>query len=159
MDMNALKEILKSEMKKMLDRDFMTFQCGMAVGGDLLFAEIALELKREYAPMPIRFVAVVPCLNHDKSWNEADRLRLREISEEADDIVLVSNSRYYDGCMAKRNRYLVDNCDELIAIFDGQRGGTMQTINYAKEKRRRITIIDPSKSVKITLIEPMEMRE
>jgi uncharacterized phage-like protein YoqJ len=55
--------------------------------------------------------------------------------------------------MAKRNRYLVNNCDELLAVYDGQPGGTMQTVNFAKEKKIKITIIDPSKAVKIILID------
>jgi uncharacterized phage-like protein YoqJ len=61
--------------------------------------------------------------------------------------------------MQKRNRYLVDSCDEMLAIYDGQRGGTMQTINYAKSKRKKVTIIDPSKEVIITLRESYNTKE
>jgi len=55
--------------------------------------------------------------------------------------------------MAKRNRYLINGCDELIAVYDGQRGGTMQTINFAKSSSIKVTIIDPAKEVIITLLE------
>jgi len=149
-----LTDILEYEMKQMLDRGFETFQCGMASGADLLFAKTALRLKKEYPP--VRFIAVIPCLEHDKGWNHADRTACREAAEQADEVIMVSNTRYYDGCMAKRNRYLVDNCDELLAIYDGRPGGTMQTINFAKERGIRVTVIDPSKEVKITLREKLQ---
>lgn len=151
LNITDLSDILEYEMKLMLDRGFETFQCGMASGADLLFAQAALKLKREYPP--VRFVAVIPCAEHDKGWNPADRLVCREAAEKADDVVMVSATRYYDGCMAKRNRYLIDNCDELLAVYDGRPGGTMQTVNFAKEKGIRVTVIDPSKDVKITLRE------
>ncbi|MCL2755227.1 MAG: hypothetical protein FWD35_05895, partial [Oscillospiraceae bacterium] len=73
--------------------------------------------------------------------------------EAADEVILVSNSPYFDGCMSKRNQHLVNSCDELLALYDGQRGGTMQTINYAKKKGIRISIIDPSKGKLIILRE------
>ncbi|MCL2071512.1 MAG: SLOG family protein [Oscillospiraceae bacterium] len=147
-----IRDCLKSRMIEMIDEGFMTFQCGMAIGSDMLFAEIALELRQRYSSL-VRFVAVIPCLEHDKNWNEYDRNLCREMTEKADDVVIVSNTRYFDGCMAKRNRYLIENCDELVAIYDGQKGGTMQTINFAKGKGMKVTIIDPSKSMVITLRE------
>jgi len=148
-----IKECLKSQMLEMLDRGFTTFQCGMAIGTDLMFAEIALELKQMYSPLLVKFTAMIPCLDHDKNWTERDRILCRELTEKADDVIFVSNSHYFDGCMAKRNRRLVDTCDELLSVYDGQKGGTMQTINYAKGKGIKATIIDPSRAVIITLRE------
>ena len=137
----------------MLDRDFEIFQCGMAIGADLLFAKAVLELKKECAPYPVKFHAVIPCFDHDAKWWEADRAAFLEITEQADEVIYVSKTPYFNGCMAKRNRYLIDTCDELMAVFDGQQGGTMQTINYAKQKGKRIMMINPAKELKITLFE------
>ncbi|MCL1904036.1 MAG: DUF1273 domain-containing protein [Oscillospiraceae bacterium] len=148
----VLKSCLLNKMKEMLDEGFTTFQCGMAVGSDLIFAEAAIELKKRYSAL-VKFIAVIPCLEHDRGWNDVDRVLCRKVVENADEVILVSNSEYYDGCMAKRNRHLVETCDELIAVYDGQRGGTMQTINYAKGKGIKITIFDPSREVVITLRE------
>ncbi|MDR0197509.1 MAG: SLOG family protein [Oscillospiraceae bacterium] len=146
-DIDDVRNAVKTEMGRMLRDGFGTFQCGMAIGSDLMFAEIALELKRGHPSL--RFVAVIPCLEHDRGWNENDRLRCREITEKADEIVMVSDSRYFDGCMAKRNRYLAETCDELLAVYDGQRGGTMQTVKFAEKKGVKVTVIDPSKGVKV----------
>lgn len=150
-----INSCLYERVCEMLDEDFTTFQCGMAIGSDLMFAQAVLKLKQRYSSL-VKFIAVLPCLNHDKGWSEAERLQCREIIEKADDVVLINNSPYFDGCMAKRNRYLVETCDELLAVYDGQRGGTMQTINYAKGRGLKITVIDPSRSVMITLRESLE---
>jgi uncharacterized phage-like protein YoqJ len=151
-----IEAVLKREMLSMLDRGFNKFLSGMAIGADMMFARLALELRDEYSSMLVKFVSVVPCLEHDNGWNLNDRLLCRRIIAEADENVLVSNTHYFKGCMAKRNRYLVDRCDELLAVYDGQHGGTMQTINYAKGLGRKITMIDPSKKALITLRESYE---
>ena len=156
--MQDIEQCLKIRMLEMLDEGFATFRCGMANGADLLFAQIVLQLQKEYHGL-IKLVAAIPCLNHDKGWSEKDRALCREITEQADEKVIVSDSPYYDGCMAKRNRYLINGCDELLAVYDGQRGGTMQTINYAKGKNIKITIVDPSREVIITLRESQEFEK
>ena len=156
LDYESVEDCLRGEIVRMLDEDFNTFMCGMAIGADMMFAKTVLELKKKYPPPLINFVAVIPCLDHDKRWNESDRESGRIITAAADEVVYVSEFRYYNGCMAKRNRYLVDNCDELISIFDGQTGGTMQTINYAKGNGKKVTIIDPPRELIITLKESCE---
>jgi nucleoside 2-deoxyribosyltransferase len=36
-------------------------------------------------------------------------------------------------CMFRRNRYLVENADLLLAVYDGLPGGTAMTVGYARE--------------------------
>ena len=43
-------------------------------------------------------------------------------------------------CRQRRNRYMVDHSDLLIAVHDGLPGGTRYTIEYAL--RRGVNIID-----------------
>ena len=43
--------------------------------------------------------------------------------------------------MQKRNKYMVDNSDLIIAVFNGNSGGTKQTNDYAKSKNIEIIII------------------
>jgi uncharacterized phage-like protein YoqJ len=150
-----IESVLRRQMLEMLDAGFTTFQSGMAIGGDLMFARIATELREQYSSHLVKLIAVIPCLEHDKAWGESDRILCRELTAKADKVVLVSDRPYFDGCMAKRNRRLVDTCDEMLAVYDGQRGGTMQTINYAKGKGLKVTIIDPSKEKIIILRESL----
>jgi hypothetical protein len=44
-------------------------------------------------------------------------------------------------CATKRNKLIVDECDCVLAFWDGQSHGTKFTLDYAKEKNKPIKII------------------
>lgn len=44
--------------------------------------------------------------------------------------------------MQKRNKYMVDKSNLLIAIYNGCEGGTKQTIEYARQQNININIIE-----------------
>ena len=46
-------------------------------------------------------------------------------------------------CMQKRNEYMVDNSDYVVAVWDGGRRRTGNTVEYAKTKGEGIVRIDP----------------
>ena len=71
------------------------------------------------------------------------RERWYRLLHSADEIVLVSEQEYYDGCMQKRNRYMVDNSSKIIAVYNNTKGGTEQTINYAISQEKEIIIVKP----------------
>ena len=115
------------------------FISGMAIGVDLDFAEIVLELKDKY---PITFECAVPCPNQTLKWKDTDRLRYERILKRADKISFIEK-QYTDECMLKRNRYMVDKSELVIAVFNGiEKGGTWYTIKYARETNTDIEIID-----------------
>jgi uncharacterized phage-like protein YoqJ len=46
--------------------------------------------------------------------------------------------------MQKRNEYMIDKSDYVIAVWDGSPSGTGNTVRYAKQKNKKILIINPS---------------
>jgi len=150
-DITGLKNKLNAEIDDLISRDFSVFQCGMALGSDMLFAEAALEFKKKYPR--VKFNAIIPCTGQEKSWNQKQREKYHYLLENASEIKFLSNSAYFDGCMQIRNRYLVETCDLLLAVYDGKRGGTMQTVEYAKKNNKKIRIIDPGTLLRVTLFE------
>lgn len=54
------------------------------------------------------------------------------IMKAADKVVYTSQD-YYNGCMHKRNRHLVDNSSRCICFLTEKTGGTFYTVNYASE--------------------------
>lgn len=135
-----LKERLTKQIKKLIEDGADEFYSGMALGVDMWAAEIVLELKQEYSKL--KLTAVIPCPEQADRWSEEHKARYQSILDRCDKTITTSPS-YTRGCMHKRNRALVDLCDVLIAVFDGTKGGTMQTVNYAKSKKRKIEIITP----------------
>ena len=55
------------------------------------------------------------------------------------DKVTVLAPSYHAGCYGKRNRYMVDASQRVIAVYDGRKtGGTASTLRYAIGKEIRI---------------------
>ena len=116
-----------------------SFISGMAVGVDMDFAEMILKLRDRY---PVTLECAIPCPNQTLKWSDKDKLRYNGILKRADKITIVEK-RYTPECMLKRNRYMVDKSNVVIAVFNGiEKGGTWYTINYAKSKNKIVELID-----------------
>lgn len=103
--------------------------CGGAEGADTLFGECAFLFPH---------VKLKLCLPIKGYRGHA----LDALKERANDIFWVSEV-WDKGLNTKRDRYMVDNCDVLLAVWDGIKdGGTWRTIQYAMKKKKRIIFID-----------------
>ena len=72
-------------------------------------------------------------------------MRYDSILKRADKVSLISK-RYDTECMLKRNRYIVDKSELVIAIFNGiEKGGAWYTISYAKKRNKVIEMIELNK--------------
>lgn len=59
------------------------------------------------------------------------------------DKVVYEQESYSPDCYIKRDRRIVDDCDLLLAVWDGKKhGGTYQTIEYAKKKGKPIIFFE-----------------
>ena len=153
-DAIRLRANLKTEYEKLIKKGFRQFLTGGALGCDMMAAEVILELKEEYrlSNISISHWLCMPCLDYTSKWSVADRERLEEIREKSYSFY-VSDKSYFKGCMQKRNRYMVDTSRVLLAVYDGQSGGTRNTVEYAKSKNRKVIIIDPGQFMRIELIQ------
>ncbi|WP_442636539.1 SLOG family protein [Rossellomorea marisflavi] len=118
-----------------------TFITGMALGIDMWAGRIVLKLKEKYPS--IKLIAAVPCLNHSGKWNQASKNEWQHIIDKCDKVHYVSNEAYTAWCMQKRNEWMVDNADYVIAVWDGTKGGTGNCVNYARKKNKSITSLHP----------------
>lgn len=114
-----------------------TFYCGMAMGFDIIAGEIVVMLRKLYKNAKIELVACVPYKNQSETFDAAWKKRYDTLLKSADRIVYISKE-YNKGCFSKRNCYMVDNSDFVITWYDGKKGGTLQTLNYAQRKGKKI---------------------
>lgn len=126
-DFNVLK--LVEIVDKLIINGYRTFLVGMAWGFDLKVFEILLTKKNKN----IDIIACVPCKEQNAYFKKEEKEKYNEFLKKADKIVYVSNE-YYDGCMQKRNRYMVDNSSILVAYLYSNMGGTKNTVSYAEKK-------------------------
>jgi len=108
----------------------------MALGVDQDFAFTCVE-------MQIPFIAAVPFLGQESTWPRESQEFYRELLAHAYCQYVVTGGGYSAHKMDRRNRWMVDNCDILIAVWDGSRGGTYNCVEYAEQVRRPIHRINP----------------
>ena len=129
---------LARQIEELIARGYTYFISGGALGVDQDFAEAVLRAKQVHAE--IKLEIAVPCKTQAALWSEAERLRYRSILERADHTVLLSE-QYTRSCMQRRNEYMVDKADLVLAFWNGeQSGGTFSTINYAKQIGKELII-------------------
>lgn len=130
----------KVEIENAIKKGYHTFLCGMALGFDMMCAELVLELKKTYPH--IKLIGALPCRNQSCKWNSIQKQRYNKILTQLDDIRCIYEE-YIDGCMQERNDYMINNSSLVIALYDGKGGGTGYTIKRAKAKNLKIIIIKP----------------
>lgn len=134
-----LKELENKILTAVTEYSVTYFISGMALGVDLDFAETVLRYRKKYS---LTLECAVPCPNQTLKWDKKDISRYDRILKKADSVTLVSEC-YTPECMLKRNRYMVDKSDLVIAVFNGVKGGgTWYTINYAKRQNKTIEMIN-----------------
>lgn len=137
-----LKETLKEQIINLIEAEDVThFITGMALGVDLYAAEIVLDLKACYPNITLE--SAIPCETQAVKWSMAQRERYYDIAAQCDKETMLQ-SHYSPDCMDKRNRYMVDHADFIIAVWDGRPSGTGKTVTYAGDRNEKsIIVIDP----------------
>ncbi len=138
MDKDFSVQKLKEEINTLLEDGVRIFYNGMAVGFDMLAAEVLLSFKKAYPDL--RLVACIPCLEQDKFFSDADKKRYKKLLKKADERIILSNE-YTRGCMQNRDRYMADRAGVMIAHCTKTEGGTAYTVNYFKRKKPYAKII------------------
>ena len=126
---NKLKELLK-ELKP---EKAIT---GMALGTDTYAALACIELN-------IPFMAAIPFIAQYNVWPDECKRAYYKILDKASEIKVISGGSYADWKYQKRNEFMVDNSDLLIAVFDGSEGGTSNCVDYALKNNKKVIIINP----------------
>lgn len=128
--LKRLERQLKTAIVSAYAEGYRNFFCGMAMGYDLLAAETALSLQTELPGLQL--IAVIPYRGQTDRWSEALKSRYDDILRNANDTVVLCE-QYYQGCLLRRNDYMVLHSSRLIAWHNGNpKGGTFYTCRLAK---------------------------
>ena len=118
---------------------FTTFICGMARGVDIVAAEIILKMKKGNSNL--RLICALPHPDFEKRWSKDWQQRYNAILSQADYIKTVCDAFSY-GAYQRRNEWMVNHSDRVIAVYSGEAGGTRNTIDYAKKQGVSLVMID-----------------
>ena len=119
------KKRLKIVVQAAIEQGVDIFYNGMAMGFDLIAAEIVLSLKKKYPH--VKLIACIPCYKQEKNFSEKDKKRYAAVLKKADEKVLLSEE-YYKGCMQARDKYMAERAELMIAYCKKATGGAAYTV-------------------------------
>lgn len=110
---------------------------GMALGVDQWMAELCIS-------MEIPFTACLPMDEEAFSnrWPPASKVKLRYLLTKAHQVIVISKGGFEMWKLQDRNEWMVDNCNLLLAVFNGTEGGTANCIGYAYSVNRQVQFVD-----------------
>ncbi len=121
---------LKLAVELAISQGKKTFVCGMARGIDLWAGQVVIEKKRVYPD--IKLICATPYVGFERRWDICWQQLYAFISTHADYRVATSK-RYDPSCFQRRNEWMVNHSSMVIAAYNGECGGTRNTIKYARE--------------------------
>lgn len=140
-------EELARAIKSLYAEGYRNFLCGMAIGFDLVAADIALSLRTELKGL--RVVAVIPFEGMQSRFSGSQRALFERVRCAADEVICLA-PKYSVAAYTVRNNFLVDNASAIITYFDGSKGGTAYTVRRAVKKLAYIINIYNNPQQKLT---------
>ena len=128
-----LPALLDSLIDALIEKGYLTFRAGGAVGFDTICALKVLEMKKKYPSLDVRLELCLPCPEQASFFSDTEKAIYSYVLAQADDVRYASNV-YRSGCMYHRNRMLVDGAQLCVAYLTSSKGGTAYTASYALEK-------------------------
>lgn len=138
-----VKEGLRREIERAIKDGYTRFISGFAEGADIYFAEIVAE-KRKETPA-LRLEAAIPYRNRLLKLQKDGHTRA--LLEACTEIGVVSE-KYTSSVHMKRNRFMVELSDRVIAVYDGrEKGGTVSTMRFAHVMKKELREIPVGKII------------
>lgn len=141
-ELNDIIVELEKTITILIDRGIRYFGAGGAWGFDALAAKAVLKLRQQHPH--IRLILVLPCHDQTKKWPAREAAEYERIMAQADKVVYTAE-HYYEGCMHKRNRHLVDNSSICVCYLTKDGGGTDYTVSYARLQGLEVINLSPGR--------------
>lgn len=127
-----IKKDLEGAILQAIDDGFVTFITGMARGVDIWAGEIILQLRKNNPNLHL--IAASPYDGFESRWSADWQRRYKDILEQADLVGFICKG-YSKSCFQIRNEWIVNKSARVIAVYNGEPGGTRNTIEYAERNK------------------------
>ncbi len=135
----SIRKQLRPCVLQAIEDGYTTFITGMARGVDLWAGQIVIELREQ--GYPIKLVAACPHPDFESSWGDYWKDMFHEVLDKADFVQVVC-PEFKMSNFQERNEWMVDRSSRVIAVYNGRKGGTHNTIFYARKTGVDVEIID-----------------
>ncbi len=134
-----VRKRLENAILQAIQDGYTSFISGMAAGVDVIAAEIILRLRTENPKL--KLVCAMPYRGFGRHWKDGWSERMQNVLAQADEVEYVCDTRSRSSYQ-RRNEFMVDHSSRVIALYNGTKGGTKNTIDYAHKKGVPCIIID-----------------
>ena len=126
-----LRILLEQEIWRAVGGGYTTFLTGMARGTDLIAGEIVLRLRER--ERDLRLICALPYPDFEARWSADWQKRYRRVLAAADLSRCICPCFSY-GAYQARNVWMIDHSSLVIAVLNGEPGGTKNTLLYAQQQ-------------------------
>ncbi len=130
-----VREALRMGIRNALKWKYTTFITGMAPGVDIWAAEEILDLKKEKPE--IRLVCAIPYDGFSQNWDDVWKEKYSDVKSAADEVYFICPKKQRSAPVV-RDKWMVDHSSMVIAVYNGEKGGTRTTVEYAEKKKIRV---------------------
>ncbi len=134
-----LAALLEEKIRRAIDSGHTTFITGMAKGADLVAAEIVLRL-RDRDPR-LKLICALPYPGFGQHWGGGWTERFQRVLARADLERIICPTFSYASYQT-RNEWMVRHSSLVIAVFNGEPGGTKNTLDFARKNGVPCVMID-----------------
>jgi uncharacterized phage-like protein YoqJ len=121
-----LRSVLNGFLRKY--RGDLKVMSGMAIGTDLIFAEVALSLA-------IPVYAAVPFTGQESKWPDSSQRHYHNLLRQCEKVLVVCEPGYAPWKLLARNKFMVGRAQHAIAVWNGEpEGGTAHAVRLIGEK-------------------------
>ncbi|MBE6738294.1 MAG: DUF1273 domain-containing protein [Ruminococcaceae bacterium] len=132
------KEKLTKVILDSIKDGYYVFISGMARGIDIWAAEIILDLQSK--GYDIKLICAVPYKGFEQYWSSDWKTRYQKIISSCY-LARYISPNYSNRCFQIRNEWMVNHSSKVIAFYNGEKGGTRNTILYAQKENVYVSII------------------
>lgn len=125
-----IRKDLEMQIHQAINDGLNVFITGMSRGVDIWAAQIVLKLRDE--GLGVLLMCACPYAGFGTKWSFYWRRQYQEILASADFVKYVCDG-YSRSCFQIRNEWMVNHAARVIAVFNGAKSGTKNTVDYAKK--------------------------
>jgi uncharacterized phage-like protein YoqJ len=122
-----VRNFLREHVQRLKGDGYTTFISGGALGVDQWAADVVLE------DPELELVVALPFKDYGNNWPPESQVILKDQCSKAKRIHIVCEGDYSPHKNHLRNQWMVDNCNLVIAVWNGfPKGGTASCVRYAQ---------------------------
>lgn len=133
----SVKPMLEKEISNAIADGYTTFITGMSPGVDIWAAEIILEKKATTSRL--KLICAIPHREYGKTKDYKYNISFKRIIGQAD-LVKEIFPVYNVFCYRKRNEWMIEHSNRIIAVYNGSQDGTKEIINFASKNGLEIRL-------------------